>query len=566
MTGGGALDSSVTLEEVFAVVGAKRVPLAPELAGYLVLEIAEHANPSGGDVDPKSVFIGEEGTVALVKPKREAANGEAEISIRAMLSRLLDASGSLTPALAAASKRKSGGGLASLVEELETALIPVNRAAGRRALARLAREVRRVTLGVGRNASPSSSDATPSLRRVSSPAYASAEVLRSPTPFSREEEPTTARGQIPDALLKSATPGTAWSDMPTTEFDPSSRTPSPSQADVDDLIEHFAVSPLSERQHARELKALAGLEPTPPPPSSGSGVPTQRSGSSSADARAGATASAGSVERQLPTQPSQLARSRASIASVPQFRSSRNPVLFLVVAAGVVALGAAAAWQLRSTPTQVAPAESSAPTAASQPTRASAAPCRGTLLVTDVPPHAEVLLHQGQAPVDVEKMPVGARLEFVATAEGYAPRRVVVPKGAAWDTGPDGKPRIELAVQLDKSSARPGAVDPWPAGEPGSEVGGQGPPGTVRVVSTPRGAEVWMLAGIGPEARIEQLRCDRSFDVLVAGPTTFRKRMQVASADFVSETNPTLGAALPAEGPSAGQATAPIRVAKISTK
>jgi len=43
----GALDASVTLDEVFTVVVQKRVPLAPELAGYLVLEIAEHADPPG---------------------------------------------------------------------------------------------------------------------------------------------------------------------------------------------------------------------------------------------------------------------------------------------------------------------------------------------------------------------------------------------------------------------------------------------------------------------------------------------------------------------------------------
>jgi len=89
---GGALDSSVTLDEVFAVVVNKRVPLAPELAGYLVLEIAERADPSGGDVDPRSVFVGEEGTVALVKPKREGATGDAEASIRSALARLLEAS------------------------------------------------------------------------------------------------------------------------------------------------------------------------------------------------------------------------------------------------------------------------------------------------------------------------------------------------------------------------------------------------------------------------------------------------------------------------------------------
>ena len=83
-------------------------------------------------------------------------------------------------------------------------------------------------------------------------------------------------------------------------------------------------------------------------------------------------------------------------------------------------------------------------------------------------------------------------------------------------------------MQLDKSKAHAGANDPWPPGEPGSEVGGQGPPGTVHVVATPRGAEVWMLVGMGPEARIEQLHCGQDFDVLVAGPTTFRKRLHVA--------------------------------------
>jgi hypothetical protein len=147
----GALESSITLDDVFAMVGAKRVPLAPELAGYLTLEVAEGADEGGGDVDPRAVYIAEEGTVALVKP-REALAGNAEASIRAILGRLLEASGSRTAALTAAARRKSTGSLRALSEELEAALIPVNRAAGRRALARLAREVKRVTLGLGRNA------------------------------------------------------------------------------------------------------------------------------------------------------------------------------------------------------------------------------------------------------------------------------------------------------------------------------------------------------------------------------------------------------------------------------
>src|SRR5262249_57172447 len=95
----------------------------------------------------------EEGTVALVRKKDAAAAGDAEASVRGILQKLLEASGSSTPALTAAAKRKPVAGLPALVEELEAALIPVNRAAGRRALARLAREVKRVTMGVGRNAS-----------------------------------------------------------------------------------------------------------------------------------------------------------------------------------------------------------------------------------------------------------------------------------------------------------------------------------------------------------------------------------------------------------------------------
>src|SRR5580692_10375375 len=100
----GALESSITLDDVFAMVGNKRVPLAPELAGYLALEIAEGADEAGGDVDPRSVYIAEEGTVALVKrrPGVEAAGGDAEGSIRAILGRLLDASGSKTAALTTA--------------------------------------------------------------------------------------------------------------------------------------------------------------------------------------------------------------------------------------------------------------------------------------------------------------------------------------------------------------------------------------------------------------------------------------------------------------------------------
>ncbi|HEU0317187.1 MAG TPA: hypothetical protein VFR49_07655, partial [Solirubrobacteraceae bacterium] len=376
----GALESSVTLDEVFSVVGSKRVPLAPELAGYLVLEISEHADPGGGDVDPRSVFVGEEGTVALVKPKREGATGDAEASIRGALARLLEASGSQTPALAAASKRKSGAGLPALAEELEAALIPVNRAAGRRALARLAREVKRVTLGVGRNAMPSSSDAAPVSRRQPSsapppapeeprePPAASSSAPPPARSFSPQEEPTTARGQVvPEPARRPDPAPVDASEMPTTQFEPPGRPPSASQADVDDLIAQFGVSSKSEQQHARDLKAMVGLEPTPPPPpeivrrletrevavgggesdvesllamGTESAAPKKEPAARPAPRRASAPSLPGVDERQLPTQPSSVRKMRASSTSHALVKPKRGPGLVLALA--VVAVGAGA--------------------------------------------------------------------------------------------------------------------------------------------------------------------------------------------------------------------------------
>jgi hypothetical protein len=370
--------------------------------------------------------------------------------------------------------------------------------------------------------------------------------------------------------------------MPTTQFEPLGRTPSPSQADVDDLIAQFGVSNTSEQQHARNLKAMVGLDPTPPPPEIARrletrevDLPARESDVESllamgtdalskppAPARLPpARASAASIpdnndERQLPTQPSSVKKMRASSASHAQMKPKRGSGLVVSLAVVAVAAGAAAVWELRPGAISGRPPPLPAPTTSVSAQVPSG--CMATLIVADLPAHAEVLLRSGQAPIDVKDMPVGARLEFVATAEGYAPKRLVVPAGAGWDNGQDGRPRFEAAVQLDKSKAHPGMNEPWPAGEPGSQVGGQGPPGTVHVVATPRGAEIWMLVGMGPDARVDQLRCGEDFDVLVAGPTTFRKRLHVPAADFVDESksNPS-GSAKP---------KVPTRVARVSAK
>ena len=214
----------------------------------------------------------------------------------------------------------------------------------------------------------------------------------------------------------------------------------------------------------------------------------------------------------------------------------RNDIWLLVLLFALIGIGVAGVWTLKPgfltgrTPEKIAQEKAAVEAARQQALQTMQAnACKVTLEVADAPTNAELLLHEGQAPVDVDRMPVGARLEFVATAEGFAPKRAVVPAGVSWDSAA-GKPRYEVAVQLDKSAGKKG--DLWPPGEPGSEVGGKGAPGTVHIVATPRGAEVWLLAGLGPDARIEGLPCDQDVDVLVAGPTTLRKRLHVPAASF----------------------------------
>ncbi len=641
----GALESSITLDDVFGMVGNKRVPLAPELAGYLALEIAEGADEAGGDVDPKSVYIAEEGTVALVKRRDSSSGGDAEGSIRAMLGRLLDASGSKTVALTAAAKRRSTGSLRALSEELEAALIPVNRAAGRRALARLAREVKRVTMRVGRSAGAGPGPG-PAIGLSIPPANPAAAIPpRPPGPAAArhpaEEPPTARRAVLPEIAQKavpsdrgepprpvsidleeieeapSPKPGPSLPDpQPLPARPPSTRPRAPeySAADVDSLLADFARSSQRPDQAiARDLKAMAGLDPTPPPPGTlparddlpppsrprDSGIesllamsdPTVEPPRAAAPApvispetnrrsptpatpaqaplskravaaRAAQAAAAAALPLPEPSRPADAkeaapsrprARSQAEIPtgaairksslsriSTGEFRRTAKPrsdVWLVVLLLALIGVGVGVVWTLKPgfltgrTPEKIAQEKAAAEAARQQALQTMQAnACKVTLEVADAPANAEVLLREGQAPVDVDRMPVGARLEFVATAEGFAPKRAVVPAGVSWDTGVANKPRYEVAVQLDKSSGKKG--DLWPPGEPGSEVGGKGAPGTVHIVSTPRGAEVWLLAGLGPDARIEGLPCDQDVDVLVAGPTTLRKRLHVAAGSF----------------------------------
>jgi hypothetical protein len=133
---------SVSIAEILRGAAVHAVPLTGECAGYLVLAAADQALTAPRQVDAAELHLLDDGSVRAVGT-RACSEVDAERDLRQLLDRLLSTASSVTPALLRAGRRAPGAGMAPLLREIERALIPVNRSAARRALARLEREAAR---------------------------------------------------------------------------------------------------------------------------------------------------------------------------------------------------------------------------------------------------------------------------------------------------------------------------------------------------------------------------------------------------------------------------------------
>ncbi len=139
---------SVTLLQVIAAAQRRHASLAGEMAGYLVLGAADLVAGGPRRLTAPRVLLEDGGTLSVLATEPSDALA-CEHDLRELLSDLLRFSRTAPPPLRRSSERPARGDVGLLVRELEAALIPVNRAAGRRALARLHRETRRaISLGL----------------------------------------------------------------------------------------------------------------------------------------------------------------------------------------------------------------------------------------------------------------------------------------------------------------------------------------------------------------------------------------------------------------------------------
>ncbi|WP_437670987.1 hypothetical protein [Sorangium sp. So ce131] len=135
----------VTLEEVIEAAHARCASLAPETSGYLALAVSDATSRLPLQIEDRAVLLTTEGTVTVRSRGEPVAPVEAARLLRDLLARLLAASAGSVPNLAATARARPEPDRdpVAVARELEAALIPVNRNAARRALARLARETLR---------------------------------------------------------------------------------------------------------------------------------------------------------------------------------------------------------------------------------------------------------------------------------------------------------------------------------------------------------------------------------------------------------------------------------------
>jgi hypothetical protein len=157
---------ALSVEALVSLLTRRRARLPFEIGAFVALEACERLVAQGPRViEAGDVLIDEEGHVAVTASGAQAASGEAARSVAQVLARLLVAAGHGVPPamleLVDKAPGDHGWDLSRLRDELEATLVPLNRAAARRVLARVLRDGRRAEQEGGAVATPPHPPASP---------------------------------------------------------------------------------------------------------------------------------------------------------------------------------------------------------------------------------------------------------------------------------------------------------------------------------------------------------------------------------------------------------------------
>lgn len=468
----------ITLEQMVAGLKARRTRIPAEIGAYVALEVAEHLMRGPARATPADIRIGDDGTVSVFVAANTADEDAAAQSVIEVLATTLVAAGTGVPnvliRLVEETPPSGPGCLAMLTSELESSLVPLNRAAARRVLARMTRDAQRPKT----ERPPETGTLDDALDDLLNPPSSQGIAL---------DPPKMPPKEVVRAALHANAPV---------------RAPEPVSDDVQTIADE---SPLdaSDDTHSDEattskLPKQAPLAATPAPEPAVT-KPATKSRAADLD----------SFERA---------------AADPEPRGGSGALgfvlAFLVV---ILAFAAVIAW-LR--PDLVNEALGRPPPPPSGPTQQErdAEQARilaehrarfGQLSVTSEPAGAQVLLFVGRGPAVATDLPTGAAYELVAFADGHGASRAIVPADATWEETPEG-PRYELALQTSDVEIDLQHLDLGETRLPRDAMGApSGTLGSVRVVTSPPGARVYMLIGFTPDVHVENIRTDQPVELLV---------------------------------------------------
>ncbi len=526
---------AASLLELVERMRAANARLPWEVGAFISLEVAEHLLRRPCPVDLGRIRIGPEGELGVQDQGLRADEPTAARAFVQLLARLLVAAGTDVPqhliTLSERGLNATNPRIRDIKQDIERALVPLNRPAMRRLLARLFRE---------------------HMQRLSQPAALRASIPIMPSEeddldrLLSDDEPSTVVKNL-SGLAKEAMGGRV-SSLPEAvasrpEYEESVLT------EIDEDVSDTLIKEVENTGHTKPdrnpiyqaIKAsrdgrISGVSRSSQP----AARPSTRS-----QPRADVSEHAIAVSKMVAegTHPRRESR-HDSIehmwdAERKRVGWGRWVLLMLFIAAGAVGyvyrtqVGALYQHARQTIAKQAAPPVRKVPV--KKPIAI------GEIVLAVEPASAQVLLFAGKAPVEVEDVPVGMTQEFVATIQneptaGAAASetmlsRVLLAGDAVWQKRGE-RSFYELAIQLDKKEDADfgkSLLTEASGGGLGSEVG------IVRVVTSPQGASVYQTVGFAPEARLFNLSLAHSYEFLIVSPGYEPQTLVVAPGDFVEQ-------------------------------
>jgi len=537
-----------------------------EIGAFVALEACEGLLNESVKLEPDDVRVTLEGSVLVADSAASADPDEAARSLVSVLARLLVAAGpGVPPYLLQLVKDSTTGqtprGLRDLHDAIEASLIPINRGASRRVLARLVRESDRPPAPEALQVDPHELDAEldellrdPVLRTLDEPIT---ERIRLPRGVREDKggdavsdtDASTSSGAVADTVdePKSFPPPVDEAVQPVTlPVPPSEPALRGAAGPIPELGAPAAAAVAQQHRQIPEpiTATIRKWQPQeePEPVSASASASASAPESAPAPASAPVSASASAPESAAVSAPTRESLSSPEQSydrpSLPQRPPKRRGGWGIWLLAAGLGLGA---YALHATGTIDSLLRPAAP--------APAPLVGGTIDVTVTPADAQIFLFIGRGPAVAPNLAVGAAHEFVVFDEGLLPSRAVVKKGATWATTESG-PLYELAVQAQPAEGSQGATA-LGAPQTESEVPSAGVTGAVRVITNPPAAKVYRFVGLGPSTAIPVLSIHEGQEVLVYHPGYETRRAVIGPSDWqqapgAADQGATLSVQLPA--------------------